>query len=154
MCQQKILFVCRNHVHCKHSEAVSIRGQTESTSAEEVNSFVIQTNYALPKHYFAYFCINAQDKTIHICIFTTASLPSHLFLQHDPKGGSAPDSTVSEMTFTNNSEATNAEVHHNNDQSFISDIISSTPELAHLKSFVEARYRNLFGGTVISHWFV
>ncbi|XP_050987627.1 C-Jun-amino-terminal kinase-interacting protein 4 isoform X1 [Labeo rohita] len=85
-------FTLRNHVHCKHSEAVSIRGQTESTSAEE----------------------------------------------HDPKGGSAPDSTVSEMTFTNNSEATNAEVHHNNDQSFISDIISSTPELAHLKSFVEA----------------
>ncbi|XP_042628200.1 C-Jun-amino-terminal kinase-interacting protein 4-like isoform X2 [Cyprinus carpio] len=57
--------------------------------------------------------------------------------EHDPKAGSAPDSTASEITVTNNSKVTDAEVKRNNDQSYISDIISSTPELAHLKGFVE-----------------
>ncbi|XP_016300127.1 C-Jun-amino-terminal kinase-interacting protein 4-like [Sinocyclocheilus anshuiensis] len=84
-------FTFRNHVHSKHSEAVSTHGQTETSSTEE----------------------------------------------HDPKAGSAPDSTASEITVTNNSKVTDAEVNHNNDQSFISNIISSTPELAHLKDFVE-----------------
>uniref|UniRef100_A0A672PQZ9 C-Jun-amino-terminal kinase-interacting protein 4-like n=2 Tax=Sinocyclocheilus grahami TaxID=75366 RepID=A0A672PQZ9_SINGR len=84
-------FTFRNHVHSKHSEAVSTHGQTETSSTEE----------------------------------------------HDPKAGIAPDSTASEITVTNNSKVTDAEVNHNNDQSFISKIISSTPELAHLKDFVE-----------------
>uniref|UniRef100_A0A8C1TX91 Si:dkey-17m8.1 n=2 Tax=Cyprinus carpio TaxID=7962 RepID=A0A8C1TX91_CYPCA len=57
--------------------------------------------------------------------------------EQDPKAGSAPDSTASEITVTNNSKVTDAEVKHNNDQSYISDLISSTPELAHLKGFVE-----------------
>ncbi|KTG41709.1 hypothetical protein cypCar_00044935 [Cyprinus carpio] len=57
--------------------------------------------------------------------------------EHDPKAGSVPDSTASEITVTNNSKVTDAEVKRNNDQSYISDIISSTPELAHLKGFVE-----------------
>ncbi|XP_052474840.1 C-Jun-amino-terminal kinase-interacting protein 4 isoform X1 [Carassius gibelio] len=84
-------FTLRNHVHSKHSEAVSTHGQTETSITEE----------------------------------------------HDPKPCSAPDSTASEITVTSNSKVTDAEVNHNNDQSFITDIISSTPELAHLKGFVE-----------------
>ncbi|XP_016419155.1 C-Jun-amino-terminal kinase-interacting protein 4 [Sinocyclocheilus rhinocerous] len=59
--------------------------------------------------------------------------------EHDPKAASAPDSTASEMIDTNNSKVTDAEVNHNNDPSFISGIISSTPELAHLKGFIETR---------------
>ncbi|XP_026140021.1 C-Jun-amino-terminal kinase-interacting protein 4-like isoform X1 [Carassius auratus] len=78
-------FTFRNHVHRKHSEAVSTQGQTETSSEE-----------------------------------------------HDPKAGSAPDSTASEM-----SKVTDAEADNNNGQSFISDIISSTPELAHLKGFIQ-----------------
>uniref|UniRef100_A0A8C1RFC2 Si:dkey-17m8.1 n=2 Tax=Cyprinus carpio TaxID=7962 RepID=A0A8C1RFC2_CYPCA len=78
-------FTFRNHVHSKHSEAVSTHGQTE-TSTEE----------------------------------------------HDPKAGRAPDSIASEI-----SKETDAKANHSNDQSFISDIISSTPELAHLKGFIE-----------------
>ncbi|XP_016143021.1 C-Jun-amino-terminal kinase-interacting protein 3-like [Sinocyclocheilus grahami] len=57
--------------------------------------------------------------------------------EHDPKADGAPDSTASEMIETNNSKVTDAEVNHNNDPSFISGIISSTPELAHLKGFIE-----------------
>ncbi|XP_067305254.1 C-Jun-amino-terminal kinase-interacting protein 4 isoform X2 [Pseudorasbora parva] len=81
----------RNHVHSKHSEAISIPGKTETTCTEE----------------------------------------------HGPKSGFGTDSTVPEITITNDSNTTDAEVNHNNDQSFVSDIISSTPELAHLKGFVE-----------------
>lgn len=82
----------RNHVHGKHSEAVSTQGQTETTSTEE---------------------------------------------QHGPKAGFGSDSTVLETTITNDSITTDAEVSHNNDRSFVSDIISSTPELAHLEGFIE-----------------
>ncbi|XP_043117206.1 C-Jun-amino-terminal kinase-interacting protein 4 [Puntigrus tetrazona] len=84
-------FTFRNHAHGKHSEAVSIHGQTETSSTEE----------------------------------------------RDVKAGGAPDSVASEMVDTNSSEVTDAEVNHNSDQFFISDIISSTPELAQLKDFIE-----------------
>ncbi|XP_048008645.1 C-Jun-amino-terminal kinase-interacting protein 4 isoform X1 [Megalobrama amblycephala] len=84
----------RNHVHSKHSEAVSTQGQSETEIITEE--------------------------------------------QHGSKPGGGPDSTVSEITVNNDSNTADAEVNHNNDdQSFISDIISSTPELAHLKGFIE-----------------
>lgn len=53
------------------------------------------------------------------------------------ENGSKDVSDVSEMTVTNDSKVTKVEANHDTDQSFISDIISSTPELAHLKGFVE-----------------
>lgn len=51
--------------------------------------------------------------------------------EHGPKDGG-----VLEITVTN-SKITDSEANHNTDQSFISDIISSTPELAYLKGLVE-----------------
>lgn len=90
----------RNHVNSKHSEAVPIPGQAETTCTEE----------------------------------------------HGPKAGCGPDSTVPEITITNHSNTTDAEVNHNNEQSFVSDIISSTPELAHLNSFVETSSKTVTSG--------
>lgn len=54
--------------------------------------------------------------------------------EHCPEAGSVNDSTST--TITNDNKVTDAEVNHNN-ESFISEIISSTPELAHLKKCVE-----------------
>lgn len=108
--------VCRNHGQSRHTDAVSTQGQTETSVIEEVNSE-------------KYICINTffiyKDLHIHKSI---SSLP-----QHEPKDGGVLEMMVS------NSEVTDAEANHNTDQSFISDIISSTPELAYLKGLVETR---------------
>ncbi|XP_051577825.1 C-Jun-amino-terminal kinase-interacting protein 4 [Myxocyprinus asiaticus] len=54
--------------------------------------------------------------------------------EHGPEAAAVTESNRSEVTVTIDCKA---EVNHNTDQSFISDIISSTPELAHLKGLVE-----------------
>ncbi|XP_057196636.1 C-Jun-amino-terminal kinase-interacting protein 4 [Triplophysa rosa] len=51
--------------------------------------------------------------------------------EHGPKDGGVIEMMVS------NSKVTDTEANHNTDQIFISDIISSTPELAYLKGLVE-----------------
>lgn len=110
--------VCRNHAHGRYTDDVSTEGQTETTIVEEVNS-------EKSLLYFHLYIPYIKDLQIHKSI---SSLK-----QHGPKDGGVLEMMVS------NSKVTDTEANHNTDQIFISDIISSTPELAYLKGLVETR---------------